>query len=117
MGRYFVCRCNGFDVKIPKGFRVRKYNNSLDYHTHNVLFYATKQPNVFVYCMMRSMERVTVRICELEIIAQNDHLRGHKYMHFSVDTPIENIVCEMLTKPDSLIVLDDDPNMIEQTLF
>ena len=109
--------CDGSVVTIPKGFRVRKYDNSLNYRSHNVLRYCTKHPYTFVFCMMRSTEKVTVRVTESDIVAQNDRLGNYKYMHFDARTPIDKIVCEMLTKRDSLVVLDDNTQSVEQTLF
>ena len=114
-GSHFYC--NGDVVSVPKGFRVRRYDNKLNYRTHNVLQYPTKHSDSFFFCMMRSTEKVWVRITESEIVAMNDRLGNSKYMHFPVTTPIENIVCEMLTKPDSLVVLDTNPDSVEQTLF
>lgn len=109
--------CNGHAVSLPTAFRVRKYNNSLDYRTHNVLRYDTNDPHTYVYRMMRSIEEVVVRLTTTDIVAQNSRLRDFKYMHFSSDTSIERLVCEMLTKPDSLVVLDNNPDSIEQPLF
>nr|DAR04879.1 MAG TPA: hypothetical protein [Caudoviricetes sp.] len=67
--------------------------------------------------MMRSTEKVWVRITESEIVAMNNRLGNPKHMHFPLTTPIENIVCEMLTRRDALVVIDDNPQSIEQTLF
>lgn len=108
--------CDGSVVTFPKAFRVRKYDNALNYSVHNVLRYHTKNSRAFVYCMMRSPEKVTVRVSDSDIIAQNDRLSNYKYMHFPVDTPISNIVCEMLTKKHSLVVLEDT-NIIDTPLF
>jgi len=66
--------------------------------------------------MMRSTEKVTVRVSDSEIIAQNDRLSNYRYMHFSADTPISNIVCEMLTKKDSIVLLEDT-GIIDTPLF
>lgn len=109
--------CNGDIVSIPNCFRVRRYDNKLNYRTHNVLQYPTKHRDSFFFCMMRSTEKVWVRITESEIVAMNDRLGNPKYMHFPLTTPIENIVCEMLTKRDALVVLDDNPESFEQPLF
>lgn len=109
--------CDGHTVSVPNIFKVRKYNNSLDYRTHNVIRYDTMHMHTFVYRMMRSIEEVVVRVTDSDIVAQNDRLGAYKYMHFPLSTHIENIVCEMLTKPDSLVVLDTNPDSVEQTLF
>lgn len=109
--------CDGHTVSVPNIFKVRKYNNSLDYRTHNVIRYDTIHTHTFVYRMMRSIEEVVVRVTDSDIVAQNDRLGAYKYMHFPASTHIENIVCEMLTKPDSLVVLDTNPDSVEQTLF
>lgn len=109
--------CNDSIVTVPNGFRVRRYDNKLNYRTHNVLRYPTKYRDSFFFCMMRSTEKVWVRITESEIVAMNDRLGNPKYMHFPLTTPIEKIVCEMLTKRDSLVVLDDDPQSVELPLF
>lgn len=117
MDRIIHFYCNGHDVTFPTAFRVRKYSNSLDYRTHNVLRYDTNDPYTHVYRMMRSIEEVVVRVTDSDIVAQNSRLGGFKYMHFPPHTPIDKVVCEMLTKPNSLVVLDDNPESIEQTLF
>lgn len=117
MGSIHTICTNGFNVSFPNNFRVRKYNNSLNYSTHNVIRYHTKNPFIYVYAMMRSKETVTVHITSTEIVAQNDRLTFPKYMHFNLDTPIDKIVCQMLTKPNSLVVLDEDSNIDESTLF
>ena len=109
--------CDGHVVSFPNIFRVRKYDNKLSYRTHNVIRYATKNTHTFVYRMMRSAEEVVVCVTDSDIVAQNASLGGYKYMHFPSSTPIDNVVCEMLTKRDSLVVLDDNPDSIEQTLF
>ena len=109
--------CDGHVVSFPQIFRVRKYNNSLDYRTHNVLRYETTDTHTFVYRMMRSNEGVVVRVTESDIVAQNDRLDAYKYMHFPAHTPINKVVCEMLTKTNSLVVLDDNPESVEQPLF
>lgn len=109
--------CDGHVVSFPQKFRVRKYNNYLDYRTHNVLRYETTDTHTFVYRMMRSTEEVVVRVTDSDIIAQNDRLGAFKYTHFPSHTPIDKIVCEMLTKPNSLVVLDDNPESVEQPLF
>ena len=109
--------CNGDIVTVPNGFRVRRYDSNLNYRTHNVLRYPTSHRDSFFFCMLRSTEKVWVRITESEIVAMNDRLENPKYMHFPLTSPIEKIVCEMLTKRDSLVVLDDDPQSVELTLF
>ena len=109
--------CDGHVVSFPQIFRVRKYNNSLDYRRHNVLRYETSDTHTFVYRMMRSTEEVVVRVTDSDIIAQNDRLGAFKHMHFPSHTPIDKVVCEMLTKPNSLVVLDDNPESVEQPLF
>lgn len=109
--------CKGDIVTVPKGFRIRRYDNSLNYRTHDVLRYSTNHRDSFFFCMMRSTEKVWVRITESEIVAMNDCLGNPKYMHFPTTTPIENIVCEMLTERDALVVLDDNPESFEQPLF
>lgn len=117
MDRISRLRCNGHTVSFPRIFRVRKYNGSLNYRTHSVIRYETSHPTVYTYQMSRSTERVSVRVTDSDIVAENDRLGAYKYMHFPASTPIANIVCEMLTKSDSLVVLDDSTDSIEQTLF
>ena len=56
-------------------------------------------------------------VTESDIVAKNERLGGYKYMHFDARTPIDKIVCEMFTKHDSLVVLDDDPQSVELPLF
>lgn len=109
--------CDGCVVTIPKGFRVRKYDNSLHYRSHNVLRYYTEDSHTFVFRVMRSTEKVTLRVTESDIVAQNDRLGGYKYMHFDARTPVDKIVCVMLTKRDSLVVLDDSQSVELPPLF
>lgn len=108
--------CNGSVITFPNTFRVRKYDNDLNYTTHNILRYHTADTHTFIYRMTRSTESVTVRITKSEIIAQNDRLGNHKYMRFSLNTPIPNIVCEMLSKHNSLVILDNT-TIIDTPLF
>lgn len=109
--------CDGHTVSFPRIFRVRKYDNHLNYRIHNVIRYETMDAHTFVYRMMRSIEEVVVRVTDSDILAQNNRLGAYKYMHFLSSTPIDKIVCEMLTKRDSLVVLDDNPGFTEPTLF
>lgn len=109
--------CDGHTVSFPHIFRVRKYDNLLNYRTHNVIRYETMDAHTFVYRMMRSIDEVVVRVTDSDILAQNNRLGAHKYMHFPSSTPIDKIVCEMLTKRDSLVVLDDNLGSVELTLF
>lgn len=109
--------CDGHTVSFPRIFRVRKYDNHLNYRTYNVIRYETMDTHTFVYRMMRTVEEVVVRVTHSDILAQNNRLGAYKYMHFPSSTTIDKIVCEMLTKPDSLVVLDDAPDLLEQTLF
>ena len=117
MGCFSTFYCDGHAVTFPKNFRVRCYDNSLSYHTHNVLGYATKHARTFVYRMMRSFESVIVCVTNFDIVAQNDRLGAYKYMHFPATASIDKIVCEMLTKRDSMVVLDENPDTIELPLF
>lgn len=112
-----VFRGDDHDVTFPKSFTVRKYDNQLNYTLHNVIRYPTSNAHTFVYCMMRSSEKVTVRIDAKNIVAMNDRLDNFKYAHFSHDTPVDALVCEMFTKQDSLVVLEDTSHNAPSTLF
>lgn len=105
------------DVTFPKGFKVRKYRNDLSYTVHNVIRYPTRNMYTFVYCMMKSSKKVTVRVDDEAIVAMNDSLHEPKYIHFERSTPVSNLVCQMLTDSESLVVLEDTPNTTEPTLF
>lgn len=106
--RSIVFRGNGCDVTFPEQFTVRKYNTELGYTKHKVIRYTTSNTNTFVYCMMRSSENVVVRLGSNDIVAMNHCPPNYRYTHFSRDTPVDALVCEMLTKKNSLVVLEDD---------
>lgn len=105
------------DVIFPRGFKVRKYRNDLSYTVHNVVRYPTTNMHTFVYCMMKTSKKVTVRVNDEEIIAMNDSLYDYKYIHFERSTPVSNLVCQMLTDSKSLVVLEDASNTVEPSLF
>lgn len=104
-------------VVFPKHFTVRKYGNDLNYTLHKVIRYYTSNPQTYVYCMMRSSQNVTVRIDSENIVALNDRIDNPKYIHFPHTTHIPNIVCEMLTTPKSLVVLESSSKDESPTLF
>jgi hypothetical protein len=112
-----VFRGDDCDVTFPEQFVVRNYNTNLDYTTHRVIRYTTSNTYTFVYCMMRSSEKVTVRLGTNDIVAMNDHTLNSGYTHFSRDTPVDKLVCEMLTKRGSLVVLEDTSQDTPPTLF
>ena len=112
-----IFRGNDCDVIFPKSFVVRKYDNKLNYSVHNVICYHTINPQTFVYCMMRSTEKVIVRVDSEKIVAMNDRIGQSKYIHFSHETPVDKLVCEMLTKKDSLVVLDKPRYTSNPALF
>ena len=105
------------DVTFPRRFKVRKYRNDLSYTVHNVVRYPTKNMNTFVYCMMKSSKKVTVRVDNEALVAMNDSLYDYKHIHFERNTPVDKLVCQMLTDPESLVVLEDISNFTEPTLF
>lgn len=116
--RSIVFRGDGCDVTFPEQFTVRSYNNNLEYTTHRVIRYTTSNIYTFVYCMMRSSEKITVRLGTNDIVATNDRTFNYKCTHFSRDTPVDKLVCEMLTKKGSLVVLEDDTHDYKNlTLF
>lgn len=117
MDRSIVFRGNAYDVTFPEQFMARKYNNKLEYTTHRVIRYTTSNTYTFVYCMMRSSQKVIVRLDSNHIAAMDDRTTDHKHVHFSHDTPIDALVCEMLTDKDSLVVPDVASNKMEPTLF
>ena len=108
---------NDCAVTFPREFKVRKYRNDLSYTVHNVVRYPTTNMHTFVYCMMKTSKKVTVRVNNKEIVAMNDSLHDHKYIHFERSTSVSSLVCQMLTDSDSLIVLEDTANTVEPTLF
>jgi hypothetical protein len=112
-----VCGGDDCDVIFPRGFKVRKYRNDLSYTVHNVVRYPTTNMYTFVYCMMKSPKKVTVRVNSEEIVAMNDSLYDYKYIHFERNTPVDKLVCQMLTDSESLVVLEDISNTPEPTLF
>lgn len=105
------------DVTFPRGLKVRKYRNDLSYTVHNVVRYSTTNMCTFVYCMMKTSKKVTVRVNDEEIIAMNNSLYDYKYIHFERSTPVDKLVCQMLTDSESLVVLEDSMNTEEPTLF
>lgn len=112
-----VFRGNGFDVVFPKYFTVRKYDNKLNYSHHKIIRYYTSNTHTFVYCMMRSPEKVTVWIDSESIVAMNERLDCPKYNHFSHETPVDKLLCEMFTNKDSLVVVEDTLDIVQPTLF
>ena len=112
-----VFRGHDCDVVFPKHFTVRKYGNDLNYTLHKVIRYYTSNPQTYVYCMMRSSQKVTMRIDSENIVAMNDRIDNPKYIHFSHSTRVPNIVCEMLTTPKSLVVPESSSNDESPTLF
>lgn len=110
-------RAHGCVVVFPKHFTVRKYGNDLNYTLHNVIRYYTSNPQTYIYCMMRSSQKVTVRIDSENIVAMNGRTDNPKYIHFPHTTHIPNIVCEMLTTPKSLVVLESSSKDESPTLF
>ncbi len=105
------------DVTFPRGFKVRKYRNDLSYTVHNVVRYPTTNMHTFVYCMMKSPKKVTVRVNNEEIVAMNYSLYDYKHIYFERNTPVDKLVCQMLTDSESLVVLEDTSNTTEPTLF
>lgn len=105
------------DVIFPREFKVRKYRNDLSYTVHNVVRYPTMNTHTFVYCMMKTSKKVSVRVSGEEIIAANDSLYDYKYIHFERSTSVSNLVCQMLTDSKSLVVLEHTPDTTEPTLF
>lgn len=112
-----VFRAHDCDVVFPNQFTVRKYGNDLNYTLHRVIRYYTSNPQTYVYCMMRSSQKVTVRIDSENIVAMNDRPGNPKYIHFPHTTRIPNIVCEMLTNPKFLVVLESSSEDESPTLF
>ena len=117
VGRSIVFRGDDYDVTFPEQFTVRKYNTLLEYTTHRVIRYATSNTYTFVYCMMRSPEKVIVRLSSNEIVATNDREFDFWHTRFPRDTPVDKLVCEMLTKRGSLVVLEDTSHDAPPTLF
>lgn len=117
MDRSIVFRGDDCDVTFPEQFTVRKYNTNLEYTIHKVIRYTTSNTHTFVYCMMRSSEKIIVRLTTNDIVASNDRALDFRYTHFSRDTPVDKLVCEMLTKRDSLVVLEDTSHDTTPTLF
>lgn len=115
--RSIVFRGDDCDVTFPEQFMVRKYNTNLEYTTHRVIRYTTSNTHTFVYCMMRSSEKVVVRLGTKHIVAMNDRTTDSKHIHFSTNTPVDSLVCEMLTNKNSLVVLEDTPDNTSLTLF
>lgn len=117
MDRSIVFRSDGYDVTLPEQFTVRKYNTKLEYTVHRVIRYTTSNTHTFVYCMTRSSDKVIVRLDSNDIVAINDRTIDYKYTHFPHNTPVDAIVCEMLTNRDSLVVLEDTSSDTPLTLF
>lgn len=117
MDRSIVFRGDDYDVTFPEQFTVRKYNTNLEYTTHRVIRYTTSNTHTFVYCMMRSPEKVIVRLGTNAIVAMNDRSPNSTYIHFSRDTPVDSLVCEMLTRRNSLVTLEESADSMQPYLF
>lgn len=111
------CNRDGFVVEFPNTFKVRVYDNSLNYTTHTVIRYATKYANVFVYKVLKTSNRVTVWVDSDTITARKEQNGTHLIIRRTLDTPIPNIVCGALTESHKWVVLDDSPKTVEMTLF
>ena len=109
--------CNGVVVEFPYSFKIRIYDNSLNYTTHTVRSYTTDFVNVFVYKIAKRSGKVTVWTDRDIIMARREHNGSQRIVRYSPDTSIPNIVCAMLTELHCWAVLDDSPNSIEMTLF
>ena len=96
------------DFDTPHGFHVRYYNDSLLYRVHNVIPYKTSSPNHLIYKVMRSMDKVNIWLTNDGIVAQLD-IPGHsKYIQFSSNCSVVEVVCTMLSQRGKLVVVDSD---------
>lgn len=96
------------DFDRPHGFRVRYYDDKLLYKVHNVIPYKTSLPNHLVYKVMRSRDKVNVWLTSEGIVAQLDTQEHRKYIQFSTDSSVVEIICTMLSQTGKLVVADND---------
>lgn len=117
MGSDVCCNCNDYIVKFPKSFHIRIYDNALRYRTYNVIRYATKFADMFIYTVMKTRHRVIVWVDTDVIVARYGQQGSHRVLRFTSDTHIENIVCSVITDRKLWAVPEDEPRSIEVTLF
>lgn len=111
------CNCNDYIVKFLKSFHIRIYDNTLRYRTYNVIRYATKFANMFIYTVMKTRHRVIVWVDTDVIVARYEQQGSHRVLRFTPDTHIENIVCSVITDMKLWAVPENESRSIEMTLF
>lgn len=101
------------DFDRPYGFHVRYYDDRLCYKVHNVIPYKTSSPNHLIYKVMRSQDKVNVFLTDDNIIAELDVPGFRKYIQFSKDCSMREIICTMLSQRGKLVVIDADSFQLE----
>ena len=78
--------------------------------------YKLANVDTLVYSMTRSSEQVIVGVRDGRCFAQNDRLDNPKYKEFPITEDIRHVVCNMLSRDNQIIVLDD-PDGVQEPLF
>lgn len=104
------------DFRSPVSFHVRVYDTKLNYRIHNVIPYKTDKFDTVIFSMMRSTESVIVSLRDGRCFAENDRIGNPKREEFPIEEDIRNVVCSMLAY-DNQIVVVDDPDVVQDSLF
>ena len=96
------------DFAYPHGFRVRYYDDKLQYTSHGVLPYKTSLSNHIIYKVARSPDKINMWLGHDSVVTQLDVKGYRKYQHFSLDHSVSEIICATLSQKGKLVVVDDD---------
>lgn len=96
------------DFDRPHGFRVRYYDNTLNYKVHSVIPYKTTNLYHLIYKVMRSPDKINVWFTGDDIVAHLNVQGDSRYGHFPKDYTAQQIVCAMLSQKGRLVVADSD---------
>jgi hypothetical protein len=104
-------------VRFPQHFRVRFYDQGLQYTKHLVVSYPTDCANMRIYCVQKTQEKVTVWVDKDVIVARNESPSRNLIVSHTLDTPIIDVVRDALTFRHRLVTLEEEPERLELTLF
>lgn len=96
------------DFDRPHGFRVRYYDDTLNYKIHSVIPYKTANLYHLIYKVMRSPDKINVWFASNSIVAHLNYQGDGIYGHFTKDYTAQQIVCAMLSQNGRLVVVDED---------
>lgn len=114
-GDYFVR--DDCVVRFPQHFRVRFYDQGLQYTKHLVVSYPTDCANMRIYCVQKTQEKVTVWVDKDVIVARNESTSRNLIVRHTLDTPIIDVVRDALTFRHRLVTIEVEPETLELTLF